>query len=104
MLSYITVLGGIVGAFSKGRGWLMMTTLFIVGYHVAAIGLVAGLSRYRVPLDALFIVWAGVFLADPKGALDQVGEGGWRFWCMTALLLICTPLMTWYLLPGYLPK
>ena len=104
VLSYITVLGGIVGAFSKGRGWLMMTTLLIVGYHVAAIGLVAGLSRYRVPLDALFLVWAGVFLADPKGALDQVAGGGWRFWCMTALLLICTPLMTWYLLPGYLPK
>jgi 4-amino-4-deoxy-L-arabinose transferase-like glycosyltransferase len=104
VLSYIAVLGGIIGAFAKGRGWLMMTTLLIVGYHVAAIGLVAGLSRYRVPLDALFLVWAGVFLADPKRALDQVGQGGWRFWCMSALLLICTPLMTWYLLPGYLPK
>lgn len=103
-MSFTAVLGGIIGAFAKGRGWLLMTTMLIVGYHVAAIGLVAGLSRYRVPLDALFLVWAGCFLADPRGALDAVGQRGWRFWCMSALLLICTPLMTWYLLPGYLPK
>lgn len=102
--SFAAVLGGIVGAFGKARSWRLWVPLLIVGYHVAAIGLVAGLSRYRVPLDALFLVFTAALAADPKGTLQSLGATRWRLVAATLLLLICTPLMTWFLLPGYLPK
>ena len=33
-------------------------------YHVAAIGLLAGLTRYRVPLEPLLMIYAGWFLSE----------------------------------------
>lgn len=70
--SFVTLLGGTVGLFAKGKGWFAVTAAAVVAYHVAAIACLAGLSRYRVPLEPLWMVFAGVLLADPRAALSQL--------------------------------
>ena len=49
--SFVTLLGGTVGLFAKGKGWFAVTSAAVVAYHIAAIACLAGLSRYRVPLE-----------------------------------------------------
>lgn len=65
--SFVVLIGGTIGLFARGRGWFAVTSTLIVGYHVAAIACLAGLSRYRVPLEPLWMVYAAALLADPRG-------------------------------------
>jgi 4-amino-4-deoxy-L-arabinose transferase-like glycosyltransferase len=69
VFSFLTLVGGTIGLGARGRGWYAATASLIVLYHVAAIAVLAGLSRYRVPLEPLWMVFAGGLLADPRGAL-----------------------------------
>ncbi|MFN7144980.1 MAG: hypothetical protein ACK4YP_14480, partial [Myxococcota bacterium] len=66
--SFVTMVGGTVGLGARGKGWYAVAAGLIVLYHVGAISILAGLSRYRVPLEPLWMVFAGALLADPRGA------------------------------------
>lgn len=66
--TFVVLLGGTLGLFARGRGWYAVTAALIVGYHVAAIACLAGMSRYRVPLEPLWMVFAAGLLADPGAA------------------------------------
>jgi hypothetical protein len=69
-LSFVVLVGGTVGLFARGRGWFAVAGVLIVGYHVAAIACLAGLSRYRVPLEPLWMVYAAGLLAEPRAAWE----------------------------------
>lgn len=91
LFSFIVMIGGTIGAFARGRGWYLVGAALIVGYHVAAIACLAGLSRYRVPLEPLWMVFAGGLLADPRGALTALKTDKRRLWgavAVTSLLLL----------------
>ncbi len=98
--SLIAVVGGSIGLFSRGRGWFASLTVAVVLYHAVAIALVAGLSRYRVPLDVLGLLWAGVWLAELEGSSRTLL--GWRGVALAGTLLVVLPLMWRFLLPGFL--
>ena len=51
------------GEYADGA-WLDATTGLVVLYHAAAIGVLAGLSRYRVPLEAPVSLYAAALLAQ----------------------------------------
>jgi 4-amino-4-deoxy-L-arabinose transferase-like glycosyltransferase len=68
VFSFGTLLGGTLGIGARGRGWYAITAALIVLYHVAAIAVLAGLSRYRVPLEPLWMVFAAAAIANPKAA------------------------------------
>jgi 4-amino-4-deoxy-L-arabinose transferase-like glycosyltransferase len=99
--SFVAVFGGLAGLLGRGRGWLPVTLAGLVAYHLAVSGLLTGLSRFRVPVDALLLLYAGALLADPRQT--WAGLVGWRRWLALALGLALVPLMGWLLLPGYLP-
>lgn len=65
-LSFLTLIGGTIGFFVRGRGWYALAAGLIVLYHVAAIAVLAGLTRYRMPLEPLWTVFAAGMLADPR--------------------------------------
>jgi 4-amino-4-deoxy-L-arabinose transferase-like glycosyltransferase len=65
--SFVTMVGGTLGIGARGRGWYAVTAGLVVLYHVGAITILAGLSRYRVPLEPLWMVFAATLLADPAG-------------------------------------
>lgn len=90
IFSFVVLVGGTIGAFARGRGWYLVGAALIVGYHVAAIACLAGLSRYRVPLEPLWMVFAGGLLADPAAALAALKSDKRRLWgavAVTGLLL-----------------
>ncbi len=99
--SVLAVFGGLLGGLGRGRGWLAVTLAGLVAYHALVSGAMTGMSRFRVPIDALLLLYAGVLVADPRQAL--AGLVGWRWWLALGLGLALGPLMGWLLLPGYLP-
>jgi 4-amino-4-deoxy-L-arabinose transferase-like glycosyltransferase len=79
VFSFASLVGGTVGFFARGRGWYAATSGLIVLYHVAAISVLAGLTRYRVPLEPLWMVHAGVLFATPRDTLRAwLRPTGWR--------------------------
>ena len=99
--SLIAVFGGLLGIFSAGKGRIAALTVAVVAYHFAAIAVFAGLSRYRVPLDVLGLVWASVWLGNLPGTLSRLR--GWRGVALLALTVPALLLMGWLALPGFLP-
>jgi 4-amino-4-deoxy-L-arabinose transferase-like glycosyltransferase len=99
--SAIALLGGTIGACARGRGWLAVVTWGLVIYHVAAISLLAGLSRYRVPLDAIWMIWAAGFLSSPRASLAALRADPRRLGACIFCLVALIPLMAWYLPAGF---
>lgn len=99
--SLIAVVGGLIGLTSHGKGRFAALTVVMVAYHFAAITLVAGLSRYRVPLDVLGLLWASVWMGNLPGTLGRLR--GWRGVALVALVAPALVLMGWLVLPGFLP-
>jgi len=58
--SLVVVLGGLASGILRGKGAFGWIAAAVVGYHALAIAALAGLSRYRLPLEPFAIV----FLAD----------------------------------------
>lgn len=99
--SALAVFGGLLGSLGRGRGWLLFTLSALVLYHCALGGALTGLTRFRVPADALGLLYAGALLAAPRQTL--AGLEGWRRWLAVGLALLLLPLMGWLAVPGYLP-
>ncbi len=76
--TFATLIGGTLGLFTGGKGWYAAGSGLIVLYHVAAIAALAGLSRYRVPLEPLWLVHAAAFFTAPRDALKTLGDGSAR--------------------------
>ena len=99
--SMLTVIGGVVGGCARGRGWFAASSSLIVAYHMAAIACLAGLSRYRVPLEPLGMVYAAGLLADPAAAFAALRSSRGRAVAAGVLGLGFLALMLWFLPAGW---
>ena len=82
-----------------------MLAVGIVSYHVAAIALLAGLSRYRLPLEPLWMVFLALALASPRESYEALMGDPRRLLPVMLVLPPLLMLMTWMLpygFPGYL--
>ena len=68
-------------------------------YHVAAISVLAGLTRYRVPLEPLLMLYAAQLISEPRAVLGSIR--GWRVLLVGAVLIVLVPLVLWYLPAGW---
>jgi len=96
-----TIVLGAVGLAGRGRKAQAVLFSLILVYHCAAIAALAGLSRYRVPLEPLLMIYAAAILADPKAFIAQVTAQKWRGVVIVAGLCILLPLVLWYLPAGW---
>lgn len=103
LMSMLAMLGGAIGLTTRGRDSQALLFAGIVTYHCAAIAVLAGLTRYRVPLEPLLMVYAAALLANPRAAWQALGEGPlrWRLWLTLTTVAVVTPLMLWYLPAGW---
>jgi 4-amino-4-deoxy-L-arabinose transferase-like glycosyltransferase len=98
-LSAFTLLGGAIGIVAWGRSWLGLTTALVVGYHVGAISLLAGLTRYRFPLEPLWLLFACAFVLSPRESLARL-RGGWGLLAVVLTGGIAAE-MVWFLPTGW---
>jgi len=98
--SLLVMLVGSVGLCVRGRGASAILIGGILLYHIAAISLLAGLTRYRVPLEPLLMVFGGMVLADPRSTLAELS--GWRLLLCVTVLTVVVPLVLWYLPTGWM--
>jgi len=99
--SFLTVLGCAIGAWSRRLGVYALVVGLTTAYHLAAVGALAGLSRYRVPLDVIWLPLAGVFLAAPLTTLRAACSQWWRCLGMIGTLAVLLVLMLWFLPAGF---
>jgi hypothetical protein len=99
--TFLVVLGGTLGAFARARGPFGVLSVGIVAYHVAAIAALAGLSRYRLPLEPLWTIWLAVLLVEARPSLRALVASPLR--AVGALLATAglVPLLLWFLPAGF---
>ena len=95
-MSLVSMWCGVVGLFLQRKtmnGQLLGSVLL---YHIVAIAFLSGLSRYRVPLEPLYILYAGHVLGGGWRELDTISM---RY--VWAILIFFVPLTLWYFPSGW---
>jgi hypothetical protein len=99
--SMFVMVAGAVSLVARGRGGHGVVTGLILLYHVAAIAALAGLSRYRVPLEPLLMIYAGGLLSSPRAVLNGLLENRWRIGLLFVVMGWLIPLVLWFLPAGW---
>jgi hypothetical protein len=95
------MIGGAAGLTIRGKGAQGAVFALLLLYHCAAISALAGLTRYRVPLEPLLMVYCAALLADPAGARAALSAQRWRGPLLVLILSIGVPLVFWFLPAGW---
>lgn len=95
--SLIALLVGALGMVARVRGGTAWTITAVIAYHAAAVALTAGLSRYRVPLEPLLMIYAAGVLAHPKETVAILLKNRWRGTVSVVVMTVVTPLVLWFL-------
>lgn len=101
VLSAALALVGTAGAWARARGPFAMMAVGTTLYTVMTIAVMYGMTRFRLPLEALWTVYLALFLADPRESLRALQSSQWR---LAGVLLTLPPilaLMSWYLPTGF---
>lgn len=99
--SLAVILGGGAAAWLRARGPLGALVGGVVAYHMLAISLLAGMSRYRVPLEPFGVVFLAIALAEPRGTLQAARAEPLRAVLAAVWVLALLPLMLWTLPDGF---
>ncbi|MFT4979870.1 MAG: 4-amino-4-deoxy-L-arabinose transferase-like glycosyltransferase [Myxococcota bacterium] len=99
--SLSVLFGGVAALCARGRGARSVLVALLLLYHVAAISVLAGLTRYRVPLEPLLMLYLASALGDPSGTLATLRTQRWRIPVMLLMLAIGAPLVLWFLPAGW---
>ncbi len=97
--SLLILLGGglVLAARGKGARGILIAGLLL--YHVAAISVLAGLTRYRAPLEPLLMLYAAQLISEPRAVLGSIR--GWRVLLVGAVMVVMIPLVLWFLPTGW---
>jgi hypothetical protein len=98
--SFFVMIGGTIAICLVGRGPYLWIAASTVAYHVAAIAALAGLSRYRVPLEPLWMLPLAVAIANPAAARAGLKQPI-RVVAAVALVAALFPLMLWFFPTGF---
>lgn len=85
-----TVLGGTLAGLARGTGRYAVLAGGIIVYTFATAAVSYGMSRFRLPLEPLWLVYLALFLAEPRTTLQGLKEpvrGG--------LALVLLPVLIW---------
>lgn len=93
LTSVITVLGGSLVGFARGGGRFAVLAGGTILYTLATAAVSYGMSRFRLPLEPLWLVWLAVGLAAPREVLV-----GLKNPVRAGLALILLPLLAWLVL------
>jgi 4-amino-4-deoxy-L-arabinose transferase-like glycosyltransferase len=92
---------GTAAAWGRGRGPYAMMAVGTTVYTIFTIALMYGMTRFRLPLEALWTVYLAMFLAEPRQTLAALAASPWR---LAGAMLTIPPviaLMSWFLPTGF---
>ena len=95
----VVLLLGALSLAARGRGARGVLIAGLLLYHVAAIAALAGLTRYRAPLEPLLMLYVALTIADPRATLSAIR--GWRAALVVVVMAAMIPLVLWYLPTGW---
>jgi hypothetical protein len=101
LFTWLVVLGGSVVAWARGRGPYLLLMASIIGYHVAVIGALYGLTRFRLPLEPLWMVYLAWGLADPRGTWAALRSSRTRLAGAAVTVAVLAPLLGTYVWTGF---
>ncbi len=96
-----TTILGTVAAWARARGPWAFIAIGTAVYTVAVTAIMYGMTRFRLPIEALWIPYFAMFLADPRGVLDDLRASPGR---LTGALITLPPLLLltlWYAPTGW---
>lgn len=99
----LVVWSGALGVAARARGARGVLLGGTLAYHALPVALLAGLSRYRVPLEPIFMIYGAALLTNPRGSLRILAQQPLRAWGAGLLLGLLIPL-TLYFLPAGWPE
>lgn len=92
---------GAAGMAARARGATGLSLAATVAYHTVPVAMLAGLSRYRVPLEPILMIYAGYLICDPRGVVAALRASPWRLLLAGALLGALIPLCLYFLPAGW---
>jgi hypothetical protein len=72
-----------------------------VVYHVATVAGLYGMSRFRLPLEPLWMVYVALLIAEPGETLRLLRQSRWRIGGAIVLTPILFWLMIWFVGTGF---
>ncbi len=94
-------LGGTLAAWARGRGPYLIVAAGTAVYTVAVTALMYGMTRFRLPLEALWCIYLGVLLARPTETWTKLIESPVRLAGALLTLPSLFALSMWYLPTGF---
>lgn len=102
LLTSLAVQGlGTVAVFARARGSYAVMSVLVVAYTVFASAIMYGMSRFRLPLEPLWMVYLAWALSDPRGTWDALRASPARLAGAVVTSLALAVLMAWYLPTGF---
>lgn len=101
LFSFAVLWGGTAVLCLRGKGGRGLLIGGVLLYHVAAISLLAGLTRYRVPLEPLLMLYLAWGIADWQGTKKIASEQRWRLALLCVVMLFLIPLTLWFFPTGW---
>lgn len=92
------------GAFAtlgRARGPLGLVTGGILLYYVVLISFLYGLTRFRLPVEPLLLLWVACWLADPRESWAALRDAPVRLAAASFTTALVTALMGVYLWTGF---
>ena len=101
LTSVFLMVVGTVAAFAKARGPYGMMAVGTVAYTLGTVAVSYGMTRFRLPLEPFWLLFAALLLAAPRETLAELGRSTARSAATVLTLPILLVLMAWYLPTGW---
>lgn len=92
---------GTLAAWARAKGPYAMMAVGTTAYTMFTIMIMYGMTRFRLPLEALWSVYLAMFLANPRGTLQALQAERWRAMGALVSLPPIVLLTLWYLPTGW---
>ncbi len=99
--SFAVILGGGAAGFLRGKGPFGLLAAGVVAYHMLAIAMLAGMSRYRLPLEPFGLAFLAIACSDARGTLAVARAEPVRVVLAALWVLALLPLMLRTLPDGF---
>jgi 4-amino-4-deoxy-L-arabinose transferase-like glycosyltransferase len=92
---------GTLAAWARARGPYAMMAVGTTLYTLLTIMIMYGMTRFRLPLEALWTVYLAMFLANPKRTFAALWASSWRLAGALITLPAIVVLICWFLPTGF---